>query len=106
MSRFYGVLVELRWRSLSGLGCDVMQNFNATNVVLNSMRLATPCKSGVWGWWQFAQNGKVLRSFAQKNAKMSRFYCVLVALRWRSLNGLGCEEIQNFNTTNVVLNSI
>ena len=37
-----GVLVERRWRSLSGLGCDEMQKFNATNVVLNSIRLATP----------------------------------------------------------------
>ena len=46
MSRFYGVLVELRWRSLSELGCDEMQQFNTTNVVLNSIRLATPCKSG------------------------------------------------------------
>ena len=37
-----GVLVELRWRSLNGLGCDEIQNFNTTNVVLNSIRLATP----------------------------------------------------------------
>ena len=42
MSRFYGVLVELSWRSLSGLGCDEIQNFNTTNVVLNLIRLATP----------------------------------------------------------------
>ena len=26
-----------------------MQKFNTTNVVLNSIRLATPCKSGMWG---------------------------------------------------------
>ena len=72
-----------------------MQKFNATNVVLNSIRLATPCKSGVWGGWKFAQFRKVLRRktaicpefakkkaklsrFAKKNAKMSRFYGVLV----------------------------
>jgi len=73
MSRFYVVLVELRWRSLNGLGCDEIQNFNATNVVLNSIRLATPCKSGVWGRQQFAQFRKVSRrkmaicpEFAQK----------------------------------------
>ena len=42
MSRFYGVLVERRWRSLNGLGYDEMQIFNATNVVLNLIRLATP----------------------------------------------------------------
>ena len=57
-----GVLVELRWRSLNGLGCDEIQKFNATNVVLNSIRLATPCKSGGWGGWKFAQFRKVLRS--------------------------------------------
>jgi len=66
MSRFYGVLVELRWRSLSGLGCEEMQNFNATNVVLNSIRLATPCKSGGLGGGKFAQNGKVLRRKMKK----------------------------------------
>ena len=72
-----------------------MQIFNATNVVLNSIRLATPCKSG-------GREGGSLRSlekfcaekrqfvpslrrkklnypdFAKKNAKMSRFYGVLV----------------------------
>ena len=32
-----------------------MQKFNATNVVLNSIRLATPCKSGGRGGWKFAQ---------------------------------------------------
>ena len=30
------------WRSLNGLGCEEMQQFNATNVVLNSIQLATP----------------------------------------------------------------
>ena len=35
------VLVELRWRYLSGLGCDEIQNFNTTNVVLNLILLAT-----------------------------------------------------------------
>ena len=83
-----------------------MQIFNTTNVVLNSIRLATPCKSGGWGGWQFAQNGKVLRSLAQKNEKTSRFYGVLVELRWRYLNGLGCDEMLKFNATNVVLNLI
>ena len=47
-----------------------------------------------------------LSRVAKKNAKMSRFYGVLVELRWRSLNGLECEKMQQFNTTNVVLNSI
>jgi len=74
-----GVLVERRWRSLSGLGCDEMQKFNATNVVLNSIRLATPCKSSGRGKWKFAQFRKVLRrktaiypDFAKKKAKLSR----------------------------------
>ena len=40
-----------------------MKQFNATNVVLNSIRLTTPCKSGVRGGWRF---GKVLRRLAQK----------------------------------------
>ena len=50
-----------------------MQKFNATNVVLNSIRLATPCKSGGRGEWKFAQFRKVLREkrnlsrFAKKN---------------------------------------
>ena len=99
-----------------------MQKFNATNVVLNSIRLATPCKSGGRGGGMrslekfceekrqfvpgFAQKKAKLSWFAKKNAKISRFYGVLVELRWRSLNGLGCEEMQKFNATNVVLNSI
>jgi len=52
MSRFCGVLVERRWRYLSGLGCEEMQKFNATNVVLNSIRLAAPCKSSGLGGWE------------------------------------------------------
>ena len=101
-----------------------MQKFNATNVVLNSIRLATPCKSGVGGWVEslrqfrkvlrrktaicpgFAKKKAKLSRFAKKNAKISRFRGVLVERRWRSLNGLGCEEMQKFNATNVVLNSI
>ena len=38
-----------------------MQKFNATNVVLNSIRLATPCKSGMSDGWNFAKFRKVLR---------------------------------------------
>ena len=93
-----------------------MQKFNATNVVLNSIRLATPSVKVAGGEeWKFAQFRKVLRlrrktaicpGFAKKNAKISRFCGVLVELRWRSLNGLGCDEMQKFNATNVVLNSI
>ena len=79
MSRFYGVLVELRWKSLSGLGYEEMLKFNTTNVVLNSIRLATPCKSGGGEGGKFAQFRKVLRrktaicpGFAKKNEKLSR----------------------------------
>ena len=40
-----------------------MQKFNATNVVLNSIRLATPCKSGVRGGWKFAKFSAEKRQF-------------------------------------------
>ena len=49
MSQFCGVLNELRWQSLSELGCDEIQNFNATNVVLNSIQLAPPSVKVAWG---------------------------------------------------------
>ena len=95
-----------------------MQQFNATNVVLNSIRLATPCKSGGWGRWEFEKFGAENRQFVlvcekksliiqvEEKSQNSRVYGVLVELRWRSLSGLGCDEMQNFNATNVVLNSI
>ena len=46
-----------------------MQKFNATNVVLNSIRLATPCKSGGWG-------GGSLRSLEKFCAEKRQFVLV------------------------------
>ena len=94
ISRFYGVLVVLWWRSLSGLRCAEMQQFNATNVVLNSIRLATPSVKVACGEGGslrrtekfcevlrrktaicpgFAKKKAKLSWFAKKNAKISRF---------------------------------
>ena len=83
-----------------------MQIFNATNVVLNSIRLATPSVKVAGGEGGSLRSLEKFCEVAKKNAKMSRFYGVLVERRWRSLSGLGCDEIQKFNATNVVLNSI
>ena len=96
MSQVYGVLVELRRKSLNGLGCEEMQKFNTTNVVLNSIRLATPSVKVAGGEdhnlrslekfcaekRQFVPSLRRKKlnypDFAKKNAKMSRFCGVLV----------------------------
>jgi len=86
-----GVLVGLRWRSLSELGCDEIQNFNTTNVVLNLILLATLSVKVAGGEdrnlrrtekfsaekRQFVPSLRRKKlnypDFAKKNAKMSRF---------------------------------
>ena len=120
MSRFYCVLVALRWRSLSELGCAEMQKFNTTNVALNSIRLATPSVKVAGGEdrslekfcaenRQFVlvceEKSLIIPVCAEKRQNVPVLRCSSWAKR-RSLSGLGCDEIQNFNTTNVVLNSI
>ena len=59
-----------------------MQKFNATNVVLNSIRLATPCKSG-------GRGGGSLRSLEKFCAEKRQF---VPGLRRKKLNYPGLRR--------------